>query len=137
MCAAVCISLHIWICPLSYWCSFSPFKTFVIAEIFFLSILMWLYIISNDLFSMSFLSKDWIWEIEKSIMFAEKHYFLFQKFIYKLVLQQKSSKIKIAIIVVLKYLKLCIQIEFHTSMQRLKRDKREVSLNCLVFTVSL
>ena len=63
------------------WCSFSPFKTFVIAEIFFLSILMWLYIISNDLFSMSFLSKDWIWEIEKSIMFAEKHYFLFQKFI--------------------------------------------------------
>ena len=70
-------------------------------------------------------------------MFAEKHYFLFQKFIYKLVLQQKSSKIKITIIVVLKYLKLCIQIEFPTSMQRLKRDKREVSLNCLVFTVSL
>ena len=71
---------------------FSPFTTLEKSELFFLSILMWLYIILNDLYSMSFLSKDWIWEIEKSIMFAEKQVFLFSKFIYKLILQQKSSK---------------------------------------------
>ena len=42
-----------------------------------------------------------------------------------------TEVIKITLIVIVKYLKLCIQIEFHTSMQWLKGDKREVSSNCL------
>ena len=87
----ICCSLH-FIAYLNlslHWCSlslifqqlFSPCTSFGIAELFFFPILMWLYFILNDLFSMSFLSKDWIWEILEIYCVCRKTKLFFQKFI--------------------------------------------------------
>ena len=136
--AVVCISLNIWICLCSaLYLSIYPTNNnlsrplqlwkFQNLEIFLFPILMWPYIISNDLFSMSFLSKDWIWEMEKFV--EDKQLISFSEVYLKIPLATEVIK-KIMIIILIIWNSVSIYDFYKHAMA--ERVKRGVALNCLV-----